>query len=79
MILQCDRRTEHRHHPITGELVDGPAIAFHHHRRTIHQPGHDLAQPLRTDSRRDVHGMHHIGEEDRDLLVLSGGIAVSDG
>ena len=38
--------------------------------------GHDLAQPLGTDRRCDVHRMHHVGEQHRDLLVLrrSGGL-----
>ena len=42
----------------------------------VDQLGHDLAQPLRTDRRRDVHRMHHIGEQHRHLLVLrrSGGL-----
>jgi hypothetical protein len=32
--------------------------------------GHDLAQPLRTDGRGDVHRMNDVREQHRDLLVL---------
>ena len=46
------------------------AVPLNHHCRTVDQFGHDLAQPLRAHRRRDVHRMHHIGEEHRDLLVL---------
>ena len=61
---------------VTGELAHRAAVALHHRRRTVDQIGHDLAQPLRTDCRRDVHRMHNIGEQHRDLLVLrrSGGV-----
>ena len=55
---------------VAGELVHRAAVPLHHHRRTVDQLGHDLAQPLRTDRRRDVHRMHHIGEQHRHLLVL---------
>ena len=48
----------------------GPAVALHHRRRALDQLGHDLAQPLRTHRRRDVHRVHDIGEQHRDLLVL---------
>ena len=47
-------RTEHRHQPVAGELVHRAAILLHHHRRTVNQFGHDLAQPFRTDRRRDA-------------------------
>ena len=70
MVLQRDRRTKHRHDAVTGELAHRAAVALHHRRGTVQQVGHDLAQPLRTHRRRDVHRMHHIGEQHRDLLVL---------
>ena len=61
---------------VAGETADRAAVPLHHHRRTVDQFGHDLAQPLRTDRRRDVHRMHHVGEQHRHLLVLrrSGGL-----
>jgi hypothetical protein len=31
---------------------------------------YDLAQPLRTQRGGDVHGTHHVGEQDGDLFVL---------
>ena len=75
VVLQRHGRAEHRHDPVAGELVHRAAVPLHHRRRTVDQFGHDLAQPLRTDRRRDVHRMHHIGEQHRHLLVLrrSGG------
>ena len=72
VILQRRRRPEDRHDPVAGELVDGASVALHHGRRTVEQLGHDLAQPLGTHCRRDVHRMDHIGEQDGHLLVLGG-------
>ena len=70
VVLQRHRRAEHRHDPVAGELVHRAAVALHHRRAAVDQVGHDLAQPLRTDRRRDVHRMHHVGEQHRHLLVL---------
>ncbi len=70
VILQRHRRTEHRHDPVTGELVHRAAIARHHRRGAVDQFGHDLAQPLRTHRRRDIHRVDHVGEQHRHLLVL---------
>ena len=70
MVLQRHRRAEHRHDAVTGETADRAAVPLNHHCRTVDQIGHDLAQPLRTDLRRDVHRMHHVGEQHRHLLVL---------
>jgi hypothetical protein len=53
---------EHRHGPVTGKLAGRALIALHHHRRAVDQRGHDLAQPLRTNQRGDVHRVDHIGE-----------------
>ena len=70
VVLQRYWRAEHRHDPVAGELVHRAAIALNHHRRTVDQIGHDLAQSLRAHRCRDVHRMHHIGEQHRHLLVL---------
>ncbi len=48
------------------------AVTLHHRRTAVGEVGHDLAQPLRTHRRGDVHRMNNIGEQDGDLLVLSG-------
>ena len=79
VVLQRHRRAEDRHDAVAGETADRAAVPLHHHCRTVDQIGHDLAQPLRTDRRRDVHRMHHVGEQHRDLLVLrrSGGLCES--
>ena len=78
VVLQSGGRAEHRHDAVAGELVHRAAVAPHH-RRSLHDEfGHDLTQPLRTHCGGDVHGVHHIGEQHRHLLVLRGvlGIAV---
>ena len=70
VVLQRHRRAEHRHDPVAGELVHRAAVTLHYCRAAVGQLGHDLAQPLRTHRRGDVHGMHHVGEQHRHLLVL---------
>jgi hypothetical protein len=72
MVLQGHWCTEHRHEAVTGELVDRPAEALYHRSRPVDQRGHDLAQALRAHRRRDVHGVHNIGEQHRHLLELGG-------
>jgi len=61
---------EHRHDAVARELAQRSAVARHHGGGTVQQFGHDLAQPLRTDRRRDVHRMNNIGEQNPHLLVL---------
>jgi hypothetical protein len=70
VVFQRDRGTEERHDPVAGELIDGAAIPLHHNRRPIEDRGHDLAQPLRIEHRRQLHRPNHIGEQHRHLLVL---------
>jgi hypothetical protein len=70
VVLHRDRRTKHRHDAVTGELVDRAAAPLYSCRAPVGQVGHDLAQPFRPYRRSDVHGVHHIGEQDRDLFVL---------
>jgi hypothetical protein len=70
VILQRDRRAEHRHDPVAGELVDRAAEVLHHRGRAANHLSHDFAQPLGTDRRRDVHRVHHVGEQHGHLLVL---------
>ncbi len=72
MVFQRCRRTEHRHDPVAGELVHRAAVPLYDGRTSTGQARHDLAQPLRTDSRRYVHRMNDIGEKNGDLLVLRG-------
>ena len=50
MVLQRDRRAEHRHDAVTGGLVHGAAVTLHHRSAAVGQLGHDLAQPLRTNT-----------------------------
>ena len=67
VVLQGHRGTEHRHDPVAGELIQGAAVPFHLSGGPIDQPGHDLAQPLCTHRRSDVHGVHYVGEQHRHL------------
>ena len=70
VILQRHRRAEHRHDAVAGETADRAAVPLNRDCRTVDQIGHDLAQPLRTHRRCDVHRMHNIGEQHRHMLVL---------
>ncbi len=78
VVLQGHWRAEHRQDPVAGEFVDGAAVALHHCRAAVYQLGHDLAQPLRTDRRGDVHRVDHVGEGNSDLLVLRPDICFVD-
>ena len=78
VVLQRHRRAEHRHDPVAGPLCDRAAVPLHHRRTAVGEVGHDLAQPLRTHRRGDVHRMHHIGEQHRHLLELGMGIVRRD-
>ena len=71
VILQRNWGAEERHHPVAG-VFRRPAVALHHRRRPLHELGHDFAQPLHVHCGRDVHRAHHVGEQHRHLLVLSG-------
>jgi hypothetical protein len=53
-----------------GTVVHRAAVPLDNCRAAVGQVGHDLAQPLRADSRCDVHRVDHVGEQNRDLLVL---------
>ena len=78
MVLQRDWRAEHGHDPVTRPLCDRAAVALHHRRTAVGEVGHDLAPPLRTHRRGDIHRMHHIGEQHRHLLVFGMGIVRRD-
>jgi hypothetical protein len=73
VVFQRDRRAEHRHDPVARPLCDRAAVPLHYHRTAVGEVGHDLAQPLGTQRRRDVHRVHHVGEQDGHLLVLRRG------
>ena len=63
---------------IPSPVVHRAAVPLHHRRAVVGELGHDLAEPLRPDSRGDVHRMHNIGEQHRHLLVLGAGICFVD-
>ena len=56
--------------PSPVNFVDRAAVTLHHLARAFDQLGHDLAHPLRTDGSCDAHGVHHICEQHRHLIVL---------
>ena len=70
VILQRNWSAKDRHHPVAG-VLHGAAVALHHRRRPLHDFGHDFAQPLHVQGGRDVHRPLHVGEQHRDLFVLS--------
>jgi hypothetical protein len=69
VIFQGNWRPEQRHHAVAGEF-HGAAVTLYHRRRSLGQLGHDLAQALGVQGRRDVHRSHYVGKQHRDLLVL---------
>ena len=60
-------------------MIYRAAITLHDRRSAVDQVGHDLAEPLRTHRRRDLHRMHHVSEQHRRLLVLGMGVGLGDG
>jgi hypothetical protein len=62
VVLQRRRRAEEGHNPVAGEFVHRAAIALYHRRAPAREVGHDLAQPLGTHRRSDVHEVDHVGE-----------------
>jgi hypothetical protein len=72
MVFERDGRAEHRHQPVAGELVHRAAVAQYRRRRPVEQLVHDFAQPFRFHSGGKPHGLHHIREQNRDLLAFEG-------
>jgi hypothetical protein len=70
VVLEGDWRAEHRHDAVAGELVQRPAVVCNDLGGAVDQFRHDLAQPLRTQRGRDVHRVHDVGKQNRDVLVL---------
>jgi hypothetical protein len=62
MVLQRDGRPEQRHDPVAGEFVDRAAEASYDGAASGEQVGHDLAQPLGIEGRRQVHRPDDVGE-----------------
>src|SRR4029077_15957389 len=79
VVLQRDRRAEHRHYSVASEMVNSAPETLHSCGAAVDKLGHDLAQPLRTDGCCDVHRMNNIGEQHRHLLVFGVGIRLGNG
>jgi hypothetical protein len=71
VVFQRNRRPEHGHDAVAGELVHSAPVAPHDRRGTLDEFRHDLAQPFRTDGRSDVHRVDNVGEQHRHLFELS--------
>ncbi len=72
VIFKGDGRAEQRHQPVARELVDSAAVALYHCRGPIEQLVHDFAESFGFQRGSETHRLHHIGEEDGDLLTLEG-------
>ena len=79
VIFECHGRTEQRHQPVAGELVDRPLVSLDDGRRPVEQLVHDFAQPLGVQGGRQRHRPDDVGEEDGDLLAFGHRATRSDG
>ena len=71
MVLVGDRRPEHGHDPVAGELVDGALVAGHGIGEDREEALHDLAPLLRVLLLGEVHRAADVGEQDGHLLALA--------
>jgi len=70
VILMGQGGAEEGHHPVSGELVDGPLIAMDLLHEDLEAPIQDLVDLLRVQLLGEGGVMGHVGEEDGDLLSL---------
>ncbi|HJQ83644.1 MAG TPA: hypothetical protein VKA21_06190 [Candidatus Binatia bacterium] len=71
VVLVRDRRPEHRHDAVAGELVDEPAEALDPLRQKAEEALHEGRPLLRVEAFGELHRAAHVGEEHRDLLPLA--------
>ena len=70
MIFMGDGRTEKGHHPVSGELVDGPLIAVDLIHEDLETPVHDSVHVLGVQFFRKRSKAGHIGKHDGDDFPL---------
>ena len=70
VVLEGDGRTEERHDPVAGELVHVPVEARHPVAQDGEEAPHEVAPLLQLHGGGEAHRVHHVGEEDGDLLAF---------
>ena len=73
VVLLHDGGTPHRHHCVTDELFDDPAVALDHGLARVEITGEELASLLRVSSFGSAREADQVGEEDGDKTALGGG------
>ena len=71
MVFVGDRRTEQRHDPVAGELVDEPFEAPHAFGEDLEEALHDRRELLGVELLGQLHRSFDVGEENGDLLALA--------
>ena len=80
VVLVGDRRTEERHDPVAGVLVDRALEAVDAVRQDLEEAVQDPVPLLGVDLLGQLHRALHVGEEHGDLLALAfqGGLRLED-
>src|SRR6185369_7694563 len=65
-ILQCNRRTKHRHNPIAGEGLNDTALLAHGFVHKLRQTSHERVSGFLSRTLREAREAHHVREEDCD-------------
>src|SRR5205085_453482 len=63
IVLVRDRNTEHRHHRIADELLDGPSMPFDRRTHLVEVPKHQLAHHLGIDTLAHRRRPRHVTEQ----------------
>jgi len=79
VIFKGNGCAEHRHQPVSGELVNSAPVALYHRGRQIEQLVDDLAQSFGFQRGGEPHRLHHIREKGCDLVAFEGRVSRVDG
>jgi hypothetical protein len=71
VVLVGDRGAEERHDPVAGVLVDRPLVSVDAAGEDPEQAIEQAVPLLGIDALGQLHGAHHVGEEDGDQLALA--------
>jgi hypothetical protein len=69
IVLVHHRHSEHRHHGITDELLDGSSVAMQRIRNTLEVPEHELPQRLRVELCTQTGRVRNVDEDDGHRLA----------